>query len=239
MAKNARKRKVLEISDIQDEEDIYDSLVIKQNQRDKLDSNTNSQKLAPKLTFEDDDYELFEPVKLNEKVEQMNVKFISKSKRRNPKVSTPPVNEYSQFALQEEDEIKTVAKMIVENFESLRLYENLGVEPASFKVVQFRLFVYSILYNQMRFFAIDDADKAKFIEIFNVLSQVREFDHNYEDKFVRGGHSGNSQPVKVDDDAIQKAIEAGIPIINRTVETLKTKISKGILKSLGIEPAIN
>lgn len=226
------KRKALEIRDIQDEEDIYDHLVIKQRQKLSHESN---QKLASNViaAYDDNDDEELVSMKLNEKVNLMNVKFISKSKRRTPK---PEVDEYSQFTLQEEDEIRTVAQMIIDNFDTLRIYENLSIEPSSVKYAQFRLFIYSILYSQVKFFKIDDRDKTQFIEMFNNLSQVKEFDNNYEDKFVRGGYSRKIQAIKVDDEKLQKAIEAGLLVINRTMHPLETKISKGILKSLGIEP---
>lgn len=223
------KRKPLEISDIQDEEDIYDHLVIKQRDR------KNNQKLASNViaAYDDDDDNELVPMKLNEKVQLMNVKFISKSRRREPK---PKINEYAQFTLQDEDEICAVAQMIIDNFDTLRLYENLKIEPSSMKYVQFRLFVYSILYRQMSFFKIDERDKKQFIEVFNNLSQVKEFDHNYEDKFVRGGHASETKVIKVDDEKLKKAIEAGLPVINRTMHPLEMKISKSILKSLGIGP---
>lgn len=110
------------------------------------------------------------------------------------------------------------AQMVVDNFDTLRLEENLGSsDPVELSM--FRLFLYSVVYGQHDVF--EHPKKAWFEQVLEHLSQVKEQSYNYEEKFVKEGQT-TVKEVKADDARYIKH------------ETTAIEVPPFILKRIGV-----
>lgn len=153
--KSKRNRNLLSIADIQDEEDIQDRIEQRKHKRLEVDN---------------------KPISLNEKVNSMNIKFLSKGKRK------------KERDVEVDDSKSVICDMILDNFDKLKLYENLNTDSGNL-LTKFRLYIYAIKYNQEKYQPLTIEERKLFIKVFNKLSQVKEFDYNHESKFVKGGEN--------------------------------------------------
>lgn len=179
----------LSLADIRDEEDIYDQ--IQNNNRKRKARKRKLSKNGP------------ESLLLASKVLSMDQKL----KKGSLTVPLPKMED--GIKPEDEDRIR-VRRLILDNFASLRLEEDLGGEQTSFR---FRLYLYAVLHGQEQHFDAPTGLLRVFRAKLEQLSNVSELSYNHDAKFVVPNHHAPVQKPLLDGSRTVVSIE--IPSVVR------------------------
>lgn len=160
---------MLSYSTLRDDEDIYDQIQQNNRQRKARKKRGSKNGSAPSL--------------LTTKVRSMDQKL------QEPRFALPLPSK-DEEKLQGED----LCRLILDNFASLRLEEEFH---SALTTLQFRLYLYSVLYGQEKHFQAPAEVLLLFTAKLEQLGQIRELSYNHDSKFVGPSHSvAKERPVR-------------------------------------------
>lgn len=221
------KEKALDISDIQDEEDIYNRIEIRQLQvrlKSKGSSKTKRKRKLIQYDYGEEDandntdLSMAQLPRLNGDMRHIN---------SNVEIGDNIVSGESNVGSIEDKRQK--CRVILENFENLNLIEQFCNERnLLLQLHLFHLYIYSIVYNQVDAFLKANNNRFAedyFVSVLSTLLDVNELNYNFNEKFMpetkpENNHQNNRVP--------REEAKKG-----RTVEAIK--IPCIILKRLDIQ----